>query len=63
VIVRRALDLRGADGRLAADLTEPEAPRGFVMLLHGGGQTRHSWHGTAAIGRFLARVKAQCNAD
>jgi pimeloyl-ACP methyl ester carboxylesterase len=46
--VRRALDLQGADGRLAADLTEPEAPRGFVMLLHGGGQTRHSWHGTAA---------------
>jgi pimeloyl-ACP methyl ester carboxylesterase len=54
VIVRRALDLRGADGRLAADLTEPEAPRGFVMLLHGGGQTRHSWHGAAAA---LARQR------
>ncbi len=48
VVARRALDLRGAGGRLAADLTEPESSRGFVMLLHGGGQTRHSWHGTAA---------------
>jgi len=48
VVVRQALNLRGAAGRLAADLIEPEAPRGFVMLLHGGGQTRHSWHGTAA---------------
>jgi pimeloyl-ACP methyl ester carboxylesterase len=47
-VARRALDLQGTAGRLAADLTEPEAPRGFVMLLHGGGQTRHSWHGTAA---------------
>jgi pimeloyl-ACP methyl ester carboxylesterase len=48
VVSRRALDLQGAAGRLAADLVEPEAPRGLVMLLHGGGQTRHSWHGTAA---------------
>jgi pimeloyl-ACP methyl ester carboxylesterase len=48
VVARRALDLRGAGGRLAADLTEPGSSRGFVMLLHGGGQTRHSWHGTAA---------------
>jgi pimeloyl-ACP methyl ester carboxylesterase len=47
-VSRRALDLEGAAGRLAADLVEPEDPRGFVMLLHGGGQTRHSWHGTAA---------------
>jgi len=47
-VSRRALDLQGAAGRLAADLVEPEAPRGFVLLLHGGGQTRHSWNGTAA---------------
>ena len=46
-VSRRALDLQGGAGRLAADLVEPEAPRGFVILLHGGGQTRHSWHGTA----------------
>jgi pimeloyl-ACP methyl ester carboxylesterase len=44
----RALDLQGGAGRLAADLVEPEGPRGFVMLLHGGGQTKHSWNGTAA---------------
>jgi pimeloyl-ACP methyl ester carboxylesterase len=47
VVARRALDLRGAAGRLAADLVEPEAPRGLVLLLHGGGQTRDSWRGTA----------------
>jgi len=48
VAARRSLYLHGAAGRLAADLVEPEASRGFVVLLHGGGQTRHSWHGTAA---------------
>jgi pimeloyl-ACP methyl ester carboxylesterase len=33
--------------RLAADLSGPgDGPA--VVLLHGGGQTRHSWHGTAA---------------
>jgi pimeloyl-ACP methyl ester carboxylesterase len=41
--------LEGRDGlRLAADVLGPEggAP---VMLLHGGGQTRHSWSGTAKV--------------
>src|ERR1700726_206415 len=47
-VSHRALDLEGATGRLAADLVEPEATRGLVLLLHGGGQTRHSWDGTAA---------------
>jgi pimeloyl-ACP methyl ester carboxylesterase len=39
--------LEGAGGlRLAADeLGDPSAPP--VVLLHGGGQTRHSWHTTA----------------
>jgi pimeloyl-ACP methyl ester carboxylesterase len=41
--------LEGANGiRLAADVAGPEdgAP---VLLLHGGGQTRHSWAGTAGV--------------
>lgn len=43
------LTLEGADGvKLAADAYGPEgAP--VVLLLHGGGQTRHSWGGTAAL--------------
>jgi pimeloyl-ACP methyl ester carboxylesterase len=41
------IDLQGRDGlRLVADVigTDGDAP---VLLLHGGGQTRHSWRGTA----------------
>ncbi|MFD5495799.1 alpha/beta fold hydrolase [Streptomyces sp. NPDC127091] len=45
--MRRApLVLRGTAGRIVADVREPAAPgtgRGTVVLLHGGGQTRHSW--------------------
>ncbi|MGE3619556.1 MAG: alpha/beta fold hydrolase [Acidimicrobiia bacterium] len=38
----------GADGlRLVGDEAGP-ADGPAVLLLHGGGQTRHSWHGTAA---------------
>ncbi|MCB9596879.1 MAG: alpha/beta hydrolase [Sandaracinaceae bacterium] len=42
------LELRGADGlTLVADaFGEPTHPT--VVLLHGGGQTRHAWGGTAA---------------
>ena len=45
----RTLDLRGDAGlRLAADERGPaDAPP--VLLLHGGGQTRHSWGGTANV--------------
>lgn len=45
--MRRApLVLRGTAGRIVVDVREPAAPgtgRGTVVLLHGGGQTRHSW--------------------
>ncbi|WP_040822686.1 alpha/beta fold hydrolase [Nocardia jiangxiensis] len=44
------VDLPGAGVRLCADRWEPvpgdAAPRGIVLLLHGGGQTRHSWRTT-----------------
>jgi non-heme chloroperoxidase len=45
----RRLRLRGADGlMLAADARgNPGAPS--VLFLHGGGQTRHSWGGTAEL--------------
>ena len=33
--------------RLVADFYAAENPRGLVLLAHGGGQTRHSWGGTA----------------
>jgi len=48
----RPIELRGHDGLvLRGDVFgSPEAPP--VLLLHGGGQTRHSWSGTA---RSLAR--------
>lgn len=42
----------GQAGRLAGDCWTPRAPgRGTVLLLHGGGQTRHSW---GAAGATLA---------
>lgn len=46
---RQRLTLSGADGNdLCADLFTPQhAVRGIVLLVHGGGQTRHSWGGTA----------------
>lgn len=42
-----ALQLAGAPGvRLAADsFGDPRSP--VVLMLHGGGQTRHAWHATA----------------
>ncbi|WP_229051384.1 alpha/beta fold hydrolase [Aeromicrobium sp. Leaf350] len=38
------IDLEGAAGRLVADRWSADDERGVVLLLHGGGQTRHSWH-------------------
>ncbi|GAA14688.1 alpha/beta fold hydrolase [Gordonia alkanivorans] len=41
--------LRGDGIRLAADIWEPSGPpTGTALLLHGGGQTRHSWQRTGA---------------
>jgi pimeloyl-ACP methyl ester carboxylesterase len=46
-LTRAARRLDGAPGiRLAADtFGDPQAP--VVLMLHGGGQTRHAWHATA----------------
>lgn len=46
------VSLPGADGMLAASLWTAEIADGTVLLLHGGGQTRHSWRTT---GDRLAR--------
>lgn len=44
------VEIAGAGVTLRADRWEPApgdpAPRGIVLLLHGGGQTRHSWRRT-----------------
>ncbi len=46
------LALTGLAGSLAADRWTAAEERGVVLLLHGGGQTRHSWHRSGA--RFAA---------
>ncbi|BCO39248.1 peroxidase [Mycobacterium paraintracellulare] len=46
-VISRRVDLPAAGVMLAADLWEPAThPRGTVVLMHGGGQTRHSWNRT-----------------
>jgi|tagenome__1003787_1003787.scaffolds.fasta_scaffold19535146_1 pimeloyl-ACP methyl ester carboxylesterase len=51
----RRLTVPGQGVRLAADRWAPplRTRRGTVLLLHGGGQTRHSWRHT---GRRLAAL-------
>lgn len=53
---RQSLHLSGASGnRIVADLFCPEVQHGpLVLLVHGGGQTRHSWRGTARMLASLA---------
>lgn len=61
--------LRGAGVTLVADRFEPAdgAERGTVLLLHGGGQTRHSWRRTglnlAANGWRALAVDARGHGD
>ncbi|WP_220453970.1 alpha/beta fold hydrolase [Nocardioides immobilis] len=61
----RTVDLPGAGLRLSADRWAPsvegayaaDVPKGVVVLLHGGGQTRHSWRRTGerlAAGGWVA---------
>ncbi|MFC4604981.1 alpha/beta fold hydrolase [Rhodococcus kronopolitis] len=48
---REAVEFRGGAGSIAADRWLPAAgvaDRGIVLMLHGGGQTRHSWNRAAA---------------
>ncbi len=37
------VELTGGAGRIVADRWETAGDRGTLLLLHGGGQTRHSW--------------------
>ncbi|MGV9869966.1 alpha/beta fold hydrolase [Rhodococcus koreensis] len=58
----------GADGNaLVGDCWDPPNPRGSVLLLHGGGQTRHSWVRTAerlvAAGWTAIAVDARGHGD
>jgi pimeloyl-ACP methyl ester carboxylesterase len=48
------LSLQGAGVQIAAEYWDAadDSPRGTMLLLHGGGQTRHSWDRSAA--RFAA---------
>jgi pimeloyl-ACP methyl ester carboxylesterase len=37
------LTFRGAAGELVGDRWGADGPQGHILMLHGGGQTRHSW--------------------
>lgn len=48
MISSQRLEFTGCErNQLVADLYAADSPRGLVLLAHGGGQTRHSWGGTA----------------
>ena len=45
---RQKIEFTGSEGnRLTGDVYNADEPHGVVLLAHGGGQTRHSWGGTA----------------
>ena len=52
-VVAERIELAGRGVTIVGDRYESRAPRGVALLLHGGGQTRHSWSGSA---RVLARA-------
>lgn len=52
-VVAERIELAGSGVTIVGDRYESRAPRGIALLLHGGGQTRHSWSGSA---RVLARA-------
>ena len=62
-----ALIVRGLAGNLTADRWTATDERGVVLLLHGGGQTRHSWHRSgvrfAAAGWTTIAIDARGHGD
>ncbi|AQA21955.1 alpha/beta hydrolase fold family protein [Rhodococcus sp. MTM3W5.2] len=49
--MNETIEFRGGAGTIAADRWTSDdglAGRGAVLMLHGGGQTRHSWNRAAA---------------
>ena len=46
-VTRERAEFRRQGVTLRGDLLHVEEPLGMAVLLHGGGQTRHSWSGTA----------------
>lgn len=52
-VVPERIELFGRGVTIVGDRYQSRAPRGIALLLHGGGQTRHSWSGSA---RVLARA-------
>ena len=45
---RQKIEFTGSEGnRLTGDVYNADEPHSVVLLAHGGGQTRHSWGGTA----------------
>lgn len=61
------LVLSGVAGNLNADRWRATEERGVVLLLHGGGQTRHSWHRSgsrfAAAGWTTVAIDARGHGD
>lgn len=52
-VVPERIELAGRGVTIVGDRYPSASPRGIALLLHGGGQTRHSWSGSA---RVLARA-------